>query len=236
MSRSENRIPKLRSRGRENRRKLLREAERLLAEDRGSSMKFCDVFEAAGVSRGSAYRIYNGVDDLIQDLAGEWLTNFVEYLGAMETDGPPDTWMMLSDQIVERGTRYWADTAETLKVMPRIRSNAPASHKSSVRALSNCLDEMFHRHFDMPDVPGWFHKLSFYTELANMAYSDAMRAEGRISGQRLKEAQKLGFKRCLIPRSSRRKEIKVPQGLQIIACRNLSEAIDQGLLPANKNE
>ena len=69
MSRSEQRIPKLRTRGRENRRKLLAEAERMLLEDNGGSLKFSDIFEAAGVSRGSAYRIYINVDDLLQDLA-----------------------------------------------------------------------------------------------------------------------------------------------------------------------
>ena len=49
MNRSEQRIPKLRTRGRENRRKLLAEAERLLLESGGDPLKFSAVFEAAGV-------------------------------------------------------------------------------------------------------------------------------------------------------------------------------------------
>ena len=77
MNRSEDRIPKLRTRGRANRDKLLRAAERQLAERHGKPLRFCDVFESAGVSRGSAYRIYIGIDDLMQDLAAEWIANSV---------------------------------------------------------------------------------------------------------------------------------------------------------------
>jgi DNA repair protein RadA/Sms len=47
---------------------------------------------------------------------------------------------------------------------------------------------------------------------------------------RLKEAAKLGFKRCLVPRSPRRQAMETPSGLEIIACRSLSEALDVALL------
>ncbi len=97
MTRSEQRIPKLRSRGKANRRKLLAEAERLLLENNGSPVKFSDVFEAAGVSRGSAYRIYIGIDDLLQDLATEWINNFVLFLDSSHPGSPPEDWANLSD-------------------------------------------------------------------------------------------------------------------------------------------
>jgi AcrR family transcriptional regulator len=58
-SRSDQRIPKLRSRGRANRKKLLAVAQRLIEEHPGRPVRFSDVFEAANVSRGSAYRIYD---------------------------------------------------------------------------------------------------------------------------------------------------------------------------------
>jgi len=77
-----------------------------------------------------------------------------------------------------------------------------------------------------------------YADLAvigEVGLSGELRAVSQLEA-RLKEAQKLGFKRCLIPRSSRRREIQVPDGLGIIACTNLGEAIDQGLLPAHKND
>lgn len=47
---------------------------------------------------------------------------------------------------------------------------------------------------------------------------------------RLKEAAKLGFKRCLVPRSPRRQAMEAPSGLEIVACRSLSEALDVALL------
>ena len=92
MNRSEQRIPKLRTRGRENRRRLLAEALRLLLESDGATLKFSDVVEAAGVSRGSAYRIYMGIDDLLQDLATEWVNNFVDYLQSADPGAQPENW------------------------------------------------------------------------------------------------------------------------------------------------
>lgn len=47
---------------------------------------------------------------------------------------------------------------------------------------------------------------------------------------RLKEAAKLGFKRCVVPRTSRRNS-KPPAGVTLIPCRSLAEAIDAALLP-----
>ena len=191
MSRSEQRIPKLRTRGRENRRKLLAEAERLLLDDSGGPIKFSDVFEAAGVSRGSAYRIYIGIDDLLQDLATEWMNNFVNYLEACEPEEPPENWSELSDLIVRRGAKYWADTADTLRVLPRIRSNAPASYRTAVRELSVCLSQLFNRFFVVPEVPGWMTKLAFFTQICDITFTDAVRNDGYISEQRLTEAETL---------------------------------------------
>jgi DNA repair protein RadA/Sms len=47
---------------------------------------------------------------------------------------------------------------------------------------------------------------------------------------RLKEARKLGFKRCIIPRSPRRQSFSLPKGLDLITCRSLGEAIDAALI------
>lgn len=191
MSRSEQRIPKLRTRGRENRRKLLAEAERLLLERDGSPLKFSDVFEAADVSRGSAYRIYIGIDDLLQDLATEWINNFVDYLKNSKPEIRPENWAQLSDFIVRRGADYWAETSDTMRVLPRIRSNAPSSHSSAVRAMNECLSEIFGCYFVIPEVPGWLSKLAFFSQICDLAFADAVRTEGRISAQRLTEAETL---------------------------------------------
>ncbi len=191
MSRSEHRIPKLRSRGRENRRRLLAEAERLLLESDGKPVKFSDVFEAAGVSRGSAYRIYIGIDDLLQDLASEWINNFVEFLKTSDPGEPPETWLQLSDFIVRRGADYWAETSDTMRVLPRIRLNAPSSHGNAVRAMSNGVSEIFNRYFVVPEVPDWYSKMAFYTQICDISFADAIRSEGQISEQRVTEAATL---------------------------------------------
>jgi len=47
---------------------------------------------------------------------------------------------------------------------------------------------------------------------------------------RLKEAAKLGFRRCVIPRSPGRQPLEAPNGLELIACRSLREALDVALI------
>ena len=189
MNRSGDRIPKLRTRGRANRRKLLLEAERQLAEHNREPLRFSDVFESAGVSRGSAYRIYISIDDLMQDLATEWITNAVVFLSEVRPDKPPQTWQQLSDFILEKGRDYWADAAETLRAMPRLRSNAPETYKSVVREFSQCLAAVFDRHFAMPEVENWNGVLSFYLQLSDAVFADSVRINHRVTDDRLAEAQ-----------------------------------------------
>lgn len=191
MNRSEQRIPRLRTRGRENRRKLLAEAERLLLESDGGPLKFSDVFAAAGVSRGSAYRIYIGIDDLLQDLATEWINNFVEFLKAGEPEQHPENWSQLCSFLVRRGAAYWAETYETMRVLPRFQSEAPTNYNSAVREMSLCVSEIFNRYFVVPEVAGWMSKLAFFTQICDITFTDAVRNEGRISDQRLTEAETL---------------------------------------------
>lgn len=156
--------------------------------ERGDSFKFSDVFEAAGVSRGSAYRIYNGLEDLVQDIATEWVNNFVAFLREVEPETTPETWETLSDLVVMRGAEYWARTADTLRLLPRIRSREPAGYRDAVRAMSRCLVELFDRYFVVPEIPHWSHKLGFFTEIADLTFADAIRTEGRISEARIREA------------------------------------------------
>ena len=169
----------------------MRCAERMLANDRSTPLRFSDVFESASVSRGSAYRIYNGIDDLMHDLSAEWLSNFVDFLSDMRLEKAPSTWMELSDRCIERGADYWAETAITLRALPRIRSNAPAAYRTAVTEVSACLGKIFARYFDVPRIAEWHLKLGFYTQLCDNTFSDAVRADGKISEARLKEAQVL---------------------------------------------
>ncbi len=163
----------------------------MLAENNGSPLKFCDVFEAANVSRGSAYRIYRDIDDLMNDLSADWVEQFVDHLSGLQPPAPPADWMELTDFIIKSGADYWTLTKNTLRVMPRVRSNAPASYKASVHALADMLERLYDRYFVLPEIPDWHSKLVFATQLCDFAYSEAVRAEGRITEDRLREAQVL---------------------------------------------
>ena len=167
------------------------EAQRLLLERGGAPLRFSDVFEAAGVSRGSAYRIYIGIDDLLQDLATEWINNFVEFLKSEDQGQSPDNWGELSDHIVQRCADYWMETSSTLRVMPRIRSSEPSSYRAAVHALSEVVALLFNRYCVIPDVPDWLKKMAFYSQICDITFSEAGRSERHISEQRISEAQAL---------------------------------------------
>jgi len=190
-SRSDQRIPKLRTRGRANRKKLLAATQQLIEEHGGRPVRFSEVFEAASVSRGSAYRIYNGVDDLLQDLASSWINNFVAYVKNRAPTTRPKSWVELSDHLVARAAAYWVETADTLRVLPRVRSNAPESYRTAVQDLTKAFADSFDRYFVMPEIPDWSSILVMYTSLGDMIFADAVRREGHISKKRLVDAQKI---------------------------------------------
>jgi len=68
--------------------------------------------------------------------------------------------------------------------------------------------------------------MAFFGEVG---LSGELRAVSQLE-PRLKEAAKLGFKRCVVPRTRQMKSTAVPQGLQIIECRTLQEAVEIALV------
>ncbi len=189
--RSDQRIPKLRTRGRANRDKLLGEAQRLIEASGGQQPRFSEVFKAAKVSRGSAYRIYDGIEDLMQDLASSWMNSFVHYVHDFERIDQPASWAELSDQLIVRAAQYWINTTATLNALPRVRSNTPDNYRAAVKDLTRVIAGTFDRYFVMPQISGWLSTLGMYTSLADSIFADAMRREGHISEQRIIEAQKI---------------------------------------------
>lgn len=188
-TRSDRRIPKLRTRGRANRERLLSEAQQLIETQGGKPVRFSDVFEAAGVSRGSAYRIYNGVDDLMQDLASTWINDFVAHLRNVNIDVPVESWQELSDEIVTAGAAYWEDTARTLRVLPRVRVNAPESYRYAVKDMTEAVAGIFESRFVIPDIDNWHDAINMYVQLGDTLFSDAVRRDGQMSERCLAEAK-----------------------------------------------
>lgn len=174
----------------------MREAQRLMLKQPGVPLKFSDVFDAAGVSRGSAYRIYIGIDDLLQDIATEWVINFGDYLRSGDPETQPESWVQLSDFIIQRGAEYWSTTADTMRLLPRLRASGPENYRLAVCTIGAAAGSVLDRYFVIPDVPGWSRRLGFFVEMCDLTFANAVRLEGRISKKRVLEAQILG-RTCL---------------------------------------
>jgi AcrR family transcriptional regulator len=170
---------------------MLVAAGRMIEEAGGKPIRFSDIFKAAKVSRGSAYRIYNGIDDLMQDLTSARIHNFVSYISTAKAGSGISTWVQLSDRILESSAAFWRNTEETLRVLPRVRSNLPENYKQASKDMSHAVAAIFERNFVVPDVPDWLAVVGMYTQIADVVFSDAVRREGYISESRLLEAQKL---------------------------------------------
>lgn len=67
--------------------------------------------------------------------------------------------------------------------------------------------------------------------VGEVGLSGELRAVSQLES-RLKEAVKLGFKRCIIPKTAQRRLTEPPEGLALVGCRNLAEAIDVALIKA----
>jgi DNA repair protein RadA/Sms len=68
--------------------------------------------------------------------------------------------------------------------------------------------------------------------VGEIGLSGELRAVGQMEA-RLREAEKLGFRRCLVPRSAvRRLNARPVNGLEVVGCRSLQEAAEEALLVA----
>jgi DNA repair protein RadA/Sms len=67
--------------------------------------------------------------------------------------------------------------------------------------------------------------------IGELGLNGELRAVGQI-GARLREAAKLGFRRCLVPRTVRPPAEGYPGGIEVVPVRSLAEALQVALLPA----
>ena len=65
--------------------------------------------------------------------------------------------------------------------------------------------------------------------IGEVGLSGEVRAVGQMEA-RLKEAAQLGFRRCLLPKSMRRKPEKLPKGIETIPVRSVAEAVEKALV------
>lgn len=72
-----------------------------------------------------------------------------------------------------------------------------------------------------------------YADMAfvgEIGLSGELRAVSQLE-MRIKEAAKLGFKRCIVPRLQGKRTKAIPKGMELIACRNILDVMDVALLP-----
>jgi DNA repair protein RadA/Sms len=65
--------------------------------------------------------------------------------------------------------------------------------------------------------------------IGEVGLSGEVRAVGQMAA-RLKEAARLGFKRCLVPRTVRRATFSAPEGLELVPVRSVAEALERALV------
>jgi DNA repair protein RadA/Sms len=65
--------------------------------------------------------------------------------------------------------------------------------------------------------------------VGEVGLSGEVRAVGQLSA-RLKEAAKLGFRRCILPKTVRRAGLQAPKGLELVPVRSVAEALEQALV------
>jgi len=66
--------------------------------------------------------------------------------------------------------------------------------------------------------------------VGEVGLSGEVRAVGRMEA-RLHEAAKLGFRRCILPRTVRRARLHPPEGLELIPVQSVAEAVEKALVP-----
>jgi DNA repair protein RadA/Sms len=66
--------------------------------------------------------------------------------------------------------------------------------------------------------------------VGEVGLSGELRAVGQLAA-RLKEAAKLGFRRCIVPKAMRRKSDPLPEELEVIQARSLHQALEVALVP-----
>jgi DNA repair protein RadA/Sms len=65
--------------------------------------------------------------------------------------------------------------------------------------------------------------------IGEVGLSGEVRAVGQLPA-RLKEAAKLGFRRCIVPKTVRRLSVQAPEGLELIPVRSVAEALERALV------
>ena len=111
---------------------------------------------------------------------------------------------------------HLADQDVFANVIGGLRIDEPASDLAAAVAIAS----------SVRDVPV-AADMAFVGEVG---LSSELRAVGQIS-TRLKEAVKLGFRRCVVPRSIRRQPDLLPDGLEVIQARSLHQALEIALAP-----
>jgi len=66
--------------------------------------------------------------------------------------------------------------------------------------------------------------------VGEVGLSGEVRTVGQLAA-RMNEATKLGFRRCVLPKTVRRASLEAPQGLQLIPVRSVAEALEKALVP-----
>jgi DNA repair protein RadA/Sms len=101
-----------------------------------------------------------------------------------------------------------------VNVVGGIQIDEPAADLSVAVAVASSMR-------DMPVAPD-------VALIGEVGLSGELRGVGQVAA-RVREAAKLGFRRCVVPKGVRRKSDDAPHGLELLGARSLGEALELAL-------
>ena len=122
--------------------------------------------------------------------------------------------LLLTAVLTKRVGVKLSDQDVFVNVVGGLRINEPAVDLAVALAMASS----YHNHPVPADL----------AIVGEVGLSGELRSVGQVS-RRLTEAARLGFTRCLMPKSATKKGISVPEGLEVIGARTLRQAMDVAL-------
>lgn len=180
-------------RGNIRRLRLLKATEELLSTSSLNAITYQEIAARAGLPMGSCYHFYKNKLELIAAFAAQQSERYREtVLKTPIFDGKPDTWLDISDAIIDRTSQYYHDHPAAGEVL--IGASAPpdisivkceqeGSLSNVLHEIASIIQDIFECYFILPDTPGVYQAFCYYAEIVDRLLSMGYLQNRRISDE-----------------------------------------------------